>query len=69
MKNYKTHPDFPKAFKHAENILRLPEDVLRAKLRERSGWGADRLPSEEELAVMILIWTDEENARRGISAS
>lgn len=62
----KTHTQYPQALKRAEDLLKLPIEQLKEKLRERSGWGADRLPTADELAILILIWVDEENARRGV---
>lgn len=57
----KTHPQYERACKHAENVLKLPIEQLRTKLRVKSNWTEDRLPTAEELVIMILKWSDENN--------
>lgn len=54
-----THPQYVQALVKAYATLKLPEDQLRAKLRIKSNWKEDRLPTKEELAILILNWAEE----------
>lgn len=47
-----------KATAHAEELLKLPEAELMEKVRVKGNWKEDRLPTQEELTMLILKWAN-----------
>lgn len=59
----KTHTEYERALRHAENVLKLPLEEIKTKLKVKTDWQEDRLPTAEELAILILVWFEKVGAR------
>jgi hypothetical protein len=58
-----THSLYKRALAHAHRVLALPLEEIKAKLKDKTDWTEDRIPTPEEMAILILKWAEKVGAK------